>query len=159
LICKPSRIRGRFWKPEDVPAREPHLLRVLEGTHAGSFAKEQWAANEFTVAADSNRMGLRLESEPLEKPEVELLSAPVCPGTVQVTNDGQTIVLGVDAQTIGGYPRLAHVISADLDKLGQLMPKDKVRFQWVDLATAQRLRREHESWLHGAVLRLQSSLV
>jgi antagonist of KipI len=159
LVCSPSRIRRRFWKPDDVPAREPNLLHVLEGTHASNFAKDQWVSQEYAVGPDSNRMGLRLESQPLEPPNAELLSAPVCPGTIQVTNDGQTIVLGVDAQTIGGYPRLAHVISADLDKLGQLTAGDKVRFEWVDLLTAQRRRREHETWLHDAVLRLQSSLV
>ena len=67
-------------------------------------------------------MGLRLNGPLLPAPPGEMLSEPVCPGTVQVTREGQCIVLGVDGQTIGGYPKIAHVIDADLDLLGQLRP-------------------------------------
>jgi antagonist of KipI len=159
LTCRPSRILRRFWRPDDAPPADARCLRVLPGTHTANFERERWVAQEFVVAGESNRMGLRLQSEPLQRPQGELLSAPVCPGTVQVTHDGQTIVLGVDAQTIGGYPRLAHVIAADLDKLGQLAPGDRVRFEWVNLPTAERLWRERQTWLIPALIRLRSSLL
>ena len=58
----------------------------------------------------------------------EMTSEAVCPGSIQVTRDGQCIVLGVDGQTIGGYPKIAQVIQADLDALGQLRPGQRVRF-------------------------------
>ena len=58
-----------------------------------------------------------------------MISEPVCPGAVQVTPDGQCIVLGVDGQTIGGYPKIAQVIQADLDALGQLRPGQAIQFK------------------------------
>ena len=83
------------------------------------------------------------------------MSAPVCPGSVQVTRDGQCIVLGVDGQTIGGYPKIGQVIGADLDKLGQLRPGDRIAFQRVDLAEAERLYRARQAELAEWLLRLQ----
>ena len=104
----------------------------------------------FAVAPASNRMGLRLLGRPLTQTPTEIVSEPVCPGTVQVTRDGQCIVLGVDGQTIGGYPKIAQVISADVDKLGQLRTGDKIRFERVDLEEAENLfrlkRSEMEEW-------------
>ena len=70
-----------------------------------------------------------------------MLSSAVAPGTVQVPPDGQPIVLMADAQTIGGYPQLAHVISVDLPLLAQLRPGDAVSFQEVALGDA------HQLWL------------
>ena len=83
-------------------------------------------------------MGLRLSGPPLRLPARELVSEPVCPGTVQVTKDGRCIVLGVDGQTIGGYPKIAQVIRADLDRLGQIRPGDMVFFEQIDVAEARR---------------------
>ena len=68
-----------------------------------------------------------------------MTSEPVCPGAVQVTRDGQCIILGVDGQTIGGYPKVAQVASVDLDLQGQLRPGDRVEFVPIDLDEARRL--------------------
>ena len=87
-------------------------------------------------------MGIRLVGEALTKPAVELLSEPICPGTVQITNEGQPVVLGVACQTIGGYPRAAHVIAADIDKLGQLRPGDEIRLNEVSREETARIHRE-----------------
>jgi len=103
-------------------------------------------------------MGLRLEGERIPLPDRELISEPVCPGAVQVTKDQQCIVLGVDGQTIGGYPKIAQVISADLDKLGQLKPVDSIRFQRVTLEEAERLYRQKQHKLHEWLVRLQTTL-
>lgn len=103
-------------------------------------------------------MGLRLHGDPLTTPERELVSEPVCPGAVQVTGDGQCIVLGVDGQTIGGYPKIAQVISADLDWLGQLRPGERVRFVEVDLTEATRFFRQRQAELENWVLRLRTTL-
>jgi antagonist of KipI len=82
-------------------------------------------------------MGIRLDGPALKLPNRELVSEPVAPGAVQITNDGKPIVLGVDGQTIGGYPKIAHIISADLDLLGQLRPGDEVHFQRVSEKVAE----------------------
>jgi antagonist of KipI len=86
-------------------------------------------------------MGLRLAGPALRLPDRELLSEPVCPGAVQATRDGQCVILGVDGQTIGGYPKIAQLISADLDKLGQLRPGDRLAFVHVTLPQAIQLYR------------------
>ena len=82
-------------------------------------------------------MGLRLQGKPLTRPKREMISEPICCGAVQVANDGQCIVLGVDGQTIGGYPKIAHVIRADIDSLGQLRSGHAVRFVEVTLSEAE----------------------
>ena len=96
-------------------------------------------------------MGLRLDGPLLPLPNRELISEPVCPGAVQVTRDGRCIVLGVDGQTIGGYPKIAQVISADLDKLGQLRPGEAIAFHPVTLEDAEaiyhRKQVELQRWL------------
>ena len=69
----------------------------------------------------------------------ELVSLPVAPGTIQVPPDGLPIVLLADAQTIGGYPQVAHVITVDLPVMAQLRPGDQVRFVFVTLEHAREL--------------------
>ncbi len=103
-------------------------------------------------------MGLRIQGEPLKLPEREIVSEPVAPGAVQVTHDGQCIVLAVDGQTIGGYPKIAHVIQADLDRLGQLRPGDRVRFGRITPAEAATLYRQQEALLRHWVLRFRAAL-
>jgi 5-oxoprolinase (ATP-hydrolysing) subunit C len=93
----------------------------------------------WQVSARSNRQGLRLEGTALEGVGGEEISAPVAPGTVQLPPDGKPIVLLADAQTVGGYPRLGHVITADLPRLAHLCPGEIVRFQSCDAQTATRL--------------------
>jgi biotin-dependent carboxylase-like uncharacterized protein len=111
-------------------------LRALRGEHAGEFATTVFD-HEFEVSSHSDRMGLRLQGPALARARgVELLSTAVMPGTIQIPPDGQPIVLAADCQTIGGYPRAAHVITADLPSLGQLRPGDQVRFVELDLAAA-----------------------
>ena len=99
-------------------------------------------------------MGVRLDGPPLTMPNRELVSEPVAPGAVQVTNDGKPIVLGVDGQTIGGYPKVAHVIATDLDALGQLRPGDEVRFQLVSEDAAEAAAAEQREALRKWVRRI-----
>lgn len=81
------------------------------------------------ITKDSNRMGYRLNTIiPDLKPEKEVISSGVLPGTIQVTGSGQAVVLMADAQTTGGYLRLGNVITPDIDRLAQLKPGDEVRF-------------------------------
>src|SRR5438094_343670 len=97
------------------------------------------------VTADSDRMGARLEGSDLQRTEPgDLLSEAVAPGTIQVPPNGQPILLLGDCQTIGGYPKIAHVITVDLPIAAQLWPGNSVRFEEVSLAEAQNLLRARE---------------
>jgi biotin-dependent carboxylase-like uncharacterized protein len=153
LACHPTMIPNRYSRNIQPHFADRYLLRVLPGLQTGWFHDEEFFRQEFTVGSESNRMGLRLEGEPLTLPERELVSEPVAPGAIQVTRDGQCIVLGVDGQTIGGYPKIAHVIAADLDRLGQLRPGERVRFVRVTPAEAVTLFREQQARLQQWVLR------
>jgi 5-oxoprolinase (ATP-hydrolysing) subunit C len=157
LGCVSGTIRQRFIANKFEWNREPHLLRVTDGPQAAWFHPDELFSQEFVVLPASNRMGLRLSSEPLTRPERELTSEAVCPGSVQVTRDGQCIVIGVDGQTIGGYPKIAQVISVDLDKLGQLRPDDRIRFAPVTLPEAERLYRWKKNELNEWLTRLRTA--
>jgi antagonist of KipI len=109
----------------------------------------------FTVGTDSDRMGVRLSgSEVPRTAGEELLSEAVTPGTIQLPPNGNPIVLLGDCQTIGGYPKIAHVITVDLPAAAQLSPGGTVRFAEVSLAEAQRLllqRQRDFAWFRAGV--------
>jgi biotin-dependent carboxylase-like uncharacterized protein len=129
---------GPLWTP---PTAEPFC--IIDGPDALSedpaFDRSSfWADRRFRVGSRSDRMGLQLEGEPVAVASPPgRLSAPVAPGAIQVAG-GQLIVLGISSGTMGGYPHVAHVISADLDRLGQLRPGDPIRFRRVTLDEARR---------------------
>jgi antagonist of KipI len=161
LPCAPAAISTRFLSPE---AHDPlpdgvTTLRFLDGAQVGWFRAEEFSGDgvTFRVSNESNRMGLRLHGEALTLPAREIVSEPVCPGSVQVTPDGQCVILGVDGQTIGGYPKIAHVIAADLDRIGQLRPGDSVRFERVGIEEAEELYRRRQEWTREWLTRLQVS--
>jgi antagonist of KipI len=137
------------------------VLRILPGSHADlldTAARRALFGQDaavFVVAAESSRMGVRLLGPRLcgEK-RGELTSEPVSPGTVQLPPGGSPIILGVEAPTTGGYPRVAHVIDADLPCLGQLRPGDCVSFQVVSWEEAQAAGREQEQRLARVALAL-----
>ncbi|MGM9516167.1 biotin-dependent carboxyltransferase family protein [Roseateles sp. DB2] len=124
-------------------------LRVLPGPEAALFHPEAmaefWRA-DWHASSRSNRMGCRLDGPALRRPDrpdelSELPSHAVLPGVVQVPPDGQPIVLMADAQATGGYPRLAVVIEADLPRLAQCAPGQRLRFLPADEAQARAARR------------------
>lgn len=117
---------------------------VLPGAQASEFGAA-FFEHRYTVTAQSDRMGFRLKGAPLVRQSgAELRSGTVVPGTVQVPPDGQPIVLMADAQTIGGYPQIAHVISADLPLVAQLRPGDSVQFRAIELDEAHELTLARE---------------
>ncbi|SHG19037.1 antagonist of KipI [Microbulbifer donghaiensis] len=107
-------------------------LRVITGAEAHCFDKQavdDFYNQAYQVSAQSNRMGVRLSGSALDTEEIpQQISSGLCPGTVQIPPDGQPIVSFVEGQTIGGYPRIAHVISADLHMVGQLKTNDRINF-------------------------------
>jgi allophanate hydrolase subunit 2 len=157
LPCQGGVIHIRHFRHDFAWNAEPRLLRVVDGTQADWFRTDEFYSQSFTVTPASNRMGLRLRGTALTLPERELESEPVCPGSVQVTRDGQCIVLGVDGQTIGGYPKIAQIVSADLDKLAQLRPGESIHFQRVTLADAEALYRAKQDELREWLTRLRTA--
>jgi antagonist of KipI len=103
----------------------------------------------FQLTNEADRMGYRLAGPKLETESSEqLVSAPAGFGTVQLLPNGQLIVLMADHQTTGGYPRIAHVISAHLPVLAQKKPNDVLRFIMTDLATAEEKTGKQQKYLH-----------
>lgn len=127
----------RWWindeRSEHTSDRSP--IRFVASAHpaARALALAQWR-----ITPRSDRQGLRLQGKALVAEASSGISEPVAPGCIQLPSDGQPIVLLADAQTVGGYPQLGHVIGADLSRLAQLMPGEPLHFSAVSLADAHR---------------------
>jgi antagonist of KipI len=103
-------------------------------------------------------MGVRLKGPVLERRDIgDLVSEPVAPGALQVPPDGHPILLLNDCQTVGGYPKLAHVITCDMARAAQLAPGEEVRFSEISLGAAHTLlhrrERDFETFRVGFALR------
>ena len=123
-------------------------VRVTDGPQADSFQGELFQ-NPYRVAEECNRMGIRLTGSPIPSPAGGMLTEGVALGAIQVPPDGQPIVLFVEHQTTGGYPKPANVISADFWRLGQMRPRDEVRFEKVTIEQALALLQAQEKWLYS----------
>lgn len=116
-------------------------------------AQDKFDRQNYTLSPNSNRMGYRLEGEPLVFDPIEMPSHGVEFGMIQVPPDGKPIVLMADAQTTGGYPKIASVIEADLGKLAQVRLGGRVRFCYIDCHEAiQKMhaleqRLAHIAWM------------
>jgi antagonist of KipI len=130
------------------PVSRHPVLRFVRGSDWFRFNDvtiERFTNEEFAVSPDSDRMGVRLDGPELKREnETDLISEAVAPGTIQVPPSGKPILLLGDCQTIGGYPKIAHVITVDLGIAAQLRAGDRVRFSQVSLQDAHRLLMERE---------------
>ena len=117
-------------------------LRVIPGPQREYFTDAAWAhllSDEFIISREADRMGLRLDGPRLEHDPAcgaDIVSDAVTPGVIQVPGDGRPIILLADCQTVGGYPKIATVIGADLPRLGRALPGQMLRFVEVSLAQA-----------------------
>lgn len=139
----------------DLHARQP--IRILEGEGAGLLSldqRRQLLGCDWIVGPNADRMASPLCGSALALSLAEQPSEPVFPGTVQLPPSGLPIVLKADAQTVGGYPRMAHVISADQPVLAQRGPGAVVRFQSVAAIAARRALDAR----HRALQQLMSAL-
>ena len=123
-------------------------IRVIKGTNFNYFSKEGkkiFFKNEFRVSKLSDRMGMRLEGKKIKNiVDTNIRSEGLIKGVIQVPADGNPIIMLSDHGTIGGYPKIGVVISADYDKLVQLIPGSIVKFQEVDLDDAENLFKLYE---------------
>ena len=123
-------------------------IRVIKGTNFDYFSeegKEIFFKNKFKVSKLSDRMGMRLEGKKIENiVETNIRSEGLIKGVIQVPADGNPIIMLSDHGTIGGYPKIAVVVSVDYDRLVQLAPGSKVKFQEIELSDAETLFKLYE---------------
>ena len=132
-------------------AKTETVLRVIRGVDWPRFhevTRQRLSSDAFVVSPDSDRMGVRFDGPELRpNDDVDHVSEAVAPGTIQVPPGGRPILLLGDCQTIGGYPKIAHVITVDLSLAAQLRAGNHVRFSEVSTASAHRLLLERERQL------------
>lgn len=144
----PRRLQEHAYSPLYNGAAK--VIRVVEGPHASHFPPESmslFTGTIYRVTDQSSRTAIRLEGLALPAPSEPLVSAGAWHGAIQVPPSGLPQVLAADHPATGGYPILASVIRADMEALGQLRPREEIRFGRVSLETARALlKRLAESW-------------
>ena len=147
LPLQPPTVAGPERRLDHAPSGDPAApIRVVLGPQDDYFTTESIAVflgSHYQVTWQADRMGYRLEGPPLEHSRgFNIASDAILPGSIQVPGNGRPIVLLRDAQTTGGYPKVATIISADLGRFAQLRPLSRMRFAAVTPEAAQLLRRE-----------------
>ena len=131
-------------------------IRVIKGTNFDFFSdegKDIFFKKEFTVSKLSDRMGMRLKGLNINNiVDTNIKSEGLIRGTIQVPADGNPIIMLSDHGTIGGYPKIGVVISADYDRLVQLSPGSKIKFQEVNLSDAETLFKLYEMDTQNLIL-------
>ena len=124
-----------------------NIIRVMKGLQIHYFSKksqEDFFSKEYKVTKLTDRMGMRLEGQKLENTvNKNIKSEGITKGSIQVPGDGQPIILLSDHPTIGGYPKIANVITADYDKLVQKTPGTTIKFKLVDLPVAEKAFQDY----------------
>ena len=155
-ILRVRHVNQRRIRPLRTGALEEEMrsrgaIRVTGGAQRDWFRDDTFAnflANSYAVSEQSDRAGLRLKGNTVSARETrQLLTDGIPLGAIQVPQDGQPIILFVDQQTTGGYPKMANVIAADMHRIGQLRPRDEVRFAEVSIPEAIDVLRAQERWL------------
>ncbi|MEJ5270307.1 MAG: biotin-dependent carboxyltransferase family protein [Hydrogenophilus sp.] len=133
-VTPPTQPPCAAFLPLPWPLASTEPIRSLPGAQWSAFADDAraaWVSALWQVTPASDRMGARLEGPMLVATPPEIRSEPLWPGAVQVPPAGQPIVLLNDAQTMGGYPKIAQVIEADRWRLAHLQPGEEIRFAWL----------------------------
>jgi antagonist of KipI len=144
----------------------PHEIAFIAGHEwdlLNEDSQQRLLQNNFIIHPGSDRMGYHLRGpEIIPKENFQLVSSAVSFGTIQLLPNNQLIILMADHQTTGGYPRIGHVISAHLPKLGQLAASDCLKLQLMEVAAAEKLLLSQEMELqilnHGCVDRIKNAI-
>ncbi|MGE5630637.1 MAG: biotin-dependent carboxyltransferase family protein [Caulobacteraceae bacterium] len=136
-----------------IPAYEPSCsIRAVLGPQDDCFSGEsidRFFGSEYAVTNEADRMGYRLSGPVLgHKSGADIISDGINLGSIQVPGHGMPIVMMADRQTTGGYTKIATVISADISKMAQLKPGDRIRFKSIDVYEAQKALKEYEGKIH-----------
>lgn len=135
-FCLPTHLRPDY-SAANGSTQTLRVIPCLHARHLPRAEKRQFFTQIYGLSKDINRMGYRLEGEPvLFKPGPQL-SEGITPGTIQIPPDGQPIVLMRDHPTIGGYPKIGVLLSTDLNRLAQLQPGAKLRFVPITVSRAR----------------------
>ena len=130
-----------------IISKNKNIVRVLEGSQFHYFSKESqkdFFSKEYKISNLTDRMGMRLEGVIMKNiVNTNIRSEGITKGAIQVPADGQPIILLTDYPTIGGYPKIANVISADYNLLIQKTPGEKISFELIKLHEAEQLYKEH----------------
>jgi antagonist of KipI len=132
-------------------AATPATVRITRGIQYDWFTAEsllQFTSQPFQVTPQSDRMGYRLKGEALKlRQPSEMISEAVALGTIQVPPDGNPIILMADRQTVGGYPKVAQVISVDVPRIAQVKPGGKIQFIEIEHREAEALYFAREKFI------------
>ena len=142
----------------DLAFNQP--VRVVLGPQADHFTErglDTFLCSPYTVSTQSDRMGFRLDGPAIEHvSDYHIVSDGVVSGSIQVPGTGRPIILMVDNQTTGGYPKIATVVSADLPVVGRRRTGRTIRFSAVAVEEAERLRRAQEAALQQQIDRIRN---
>ena len=142
ILEKKNKLQEKFI-PKFVAENE---IRVILGPQDDYFTEngiKTFLSSEYTVTKDADRMGMRLSGEVIEhKDKADIISDAAVFGSIQVPGNGLPIILLADRQTTGGYTKIATVIKADLPKLAQMSPNNKIKFKKVELSEAQTIYKQ-----------------
>ena len=134
-------------------------IRAIKGTNFNYFSddsKNKFFQEEYLVTKQSDRMGMRLEGAKLENIiNTNIKSEGLVKGVVQVPADGNPIILFSDHGSIGGYPKIALIITADHDKAAQLLPGSKIKFKEVNLNEAEELYKIYSNDTNNLIKKIK----
>ena len=143
IFIKNSNIKEILEKKVNYTNSTDNIIRIIKGTNFDYFskeAKEKFLNKSFLVTNLADRMGIRLKGPKIENiKNTNIKSEGLVRGVIQVPADGNPIIMLSDHGTIGGYPKIANVISADLDTVGQLTPGSNINFKEVTLEEAENI--------------------
>ncbi len=141
------------------PGDRIRALRGPQSDHFTEAGQKRFFGTHFQISHNSDRMGYRLDGNPIEHAkDGNIISEPVVPGSVQVPADGEPIVLMADCGTVGGYPKIATVISVDLGRLAQLAPGSEFMFEEVTVQQSHDLLQAQEKLLEDLCFSVGASL-
>ncbi len=133
----------------NVLIKKNDVIRVLKGPQFDYFSdtsQKEFFSKDYKITNLTDRMGMRLEGKVLKNSvSTNIRSEGITKGAIQVPADGQPIILLTDHPTIGGYPKIVNVVSADYDLLIQKIPGEKISFQCVELQEAEKIYKEYLS--------------
>jgi len=133
----------------EFPKKNKSTIRILKGPQFDYFSKDsqkEFFSKNYKITNLTDRMGMRLEGSIIKNiVNTNIRSEGITKGAIQVPADGQPIILLTDHPTIGGYPKIANVISADYDLLIQKIPGEKISFKCVELQEAEKIYKEYQT--------------
>lgn len=150
-INQPNNFAPRFMdKKYLLKVEDCQIIRIIAGTEIEKFTLngiQTFLNANYTITSQSDRMGYRLDGPKIEHVDTaDIVSSGISNGAIQVPGNGKPIIMLADRQTVGGYTKIANVISVDLPFLGQMKPGDTIRFEEVNLDKAHELLDKQEKW-------------